>query len=87
MPPPHSARVRKVNVVGLERMGRSREEIQALREAFRAVYRTGEPRARVLERLAAAAPEQGLVRDLIESLERTGLGAKGRYRESRREEW
>lgn len=83
----HPARVRKVNVVGLERMGASREQIQLLRDAFREIYRTGEPRARVLERLSATAAEEGLVRDLIESLERTGIGAKGRYRESRREEF
>ncbi|MEM7310610.1 MAG: acyl-ACP--UDP-N-acetylglucosamine O-acyltransferase [Planctomycetota bacterium] len=83
----HPARVRKVNVIGLERKGYSREEIQPLREAFREVYRTGEPRARVLERLAPVAERSPLVRELIESLERTGMGAKGRYRESRREEY
>ena len=83
----HPARVRKINVIGLQRLGFGSEEIQPLREAFRQIYRTGEPRARVLGRLAPLAEESTLVRELVESLERTGMGAKGRYRESQRDEY
>jgi UDP-N-acetylglucosamine acyltransferase len=83
----HPARVRKVNVVGLERLGYSRQEVQPLREAFKEIYRGIEPRARVLDRLAPVAETNELVRDLIRFLERTGMGAKGRYRESQREEF
>lgn len=83
----HPSRVRKVNIVGLERLGFSRATVQPLREAFRELYRGTEPRSRVLERLAPLAQENDLVRDLVEFLQRSGLGAKGRYRESRREEF
>ncbi len=83
----HPARVRKVNVVGLERLGYSRTTVAPLREAFKELYRGGEPRSRVLERLETVAPENELVRDLVEFLKLTSLGAKGRYRESRREEF
>ena len=81
----HPARIRKVNVVGLERLGYSRQDVQPLRDAFREIYRGIEPRSRVLERLAPVAETSVLVRDLIRFLERTGMGAKGRYRESQRE--
>jgi len=83
----HPARIRKVNVVGLERLGYSRQDVQPLRSAFKEIYRGTEPRARVLERLAPIAETNELLRDLIAFLERTGMGAKGRYRESRREEY
>jgi UDP-N-acetylglucosamine acyltransferase len=83
----HPARVRKVNVVGLERLGYSRATVQPLRDAYKEIFRGTEPRSRVLQRLAPLAQDNDLVRDLIEFLQRTGLGAKGRYRESRREEF
>lgn len=83
----HPARIRKVNVVGLERLGFSRQEVQPLREAFKEIYRGVEPRARVLDRLAPVAEANPLVRDLIVFLERSGMGAKGRYREAQREDF
>lgn len=82
----HPARVRKVNVIGLERHGFSPEDIHEIRAAFRKIYRSGEPRHRVLNTLAAKKPGKH-VGDLIESLQRSELGAKGRYRESLREEF
>lgn len=82
----HPARVRKVNVIGLERAGFDREAIDELRAAFRRIYRSGEPRGRVLTALLDKDPGP-LVRDLIEALRNTELGAKGRYRESLREEF
>ena len=83
----HPARIRKVNVVGLERLGYSRQDVQPLRDAFKEIYRGAEPRSRVLARLAPIAGTNELVRDLIRFVERTGMGAKGRYRESQREEY
>lgn len=82
----HPARIRKVNVIGLQRAGYSMEEIQPLREAFRDIYRTGEPRARSLQRLASQELSP-LVAELVDFLRKTELGAKGRYRESQREEF
>ena len=82
----HPARVRKVNVIGLERAGFDNEWIQELRTAYRRIYRSGEPRHRVIETLKTENP-CGLVRDLIEALQNTELGSKGRYRETLRDEF
>jgi UDP-N-acetylglucosamine acyltransferase len=82
----HPARIRKVNIIGLERADVTREEVQNLRAAFRRLYRSGEPRGRVLQELDSESPGP-YVRELIEALRRTELGAKGRHRESLREEF
>ena len=83
----HPARVRKVNVIGLERSGAFEpEDIQEIRAAFRKIYRSGEPRHRVLKALAAKKPGKH-VSSLIEALQRSEIGSKGRYRESLREEF
>ena len=82
----HPARVRKVNVIGLERAGISPDDTHELRAAFRRLYRSGEPRNRVIGELDEAAPGP-LVRELLAALRRTELGAKGRYRETLREEF
>ncbi len=82
----HPARIRKVNVIGLERGGIHGEEVQELRSAFRRLYRSGEPRNRVVGELEASNPGP-CVNELIEALKRTERGAKGRYRESLREEF
>ncbi len=82
----HPARIRKVNIIGLERAGHERESIQAVRAAYRRIYRSGEPRHRVLRQLQEESLD-GLVRDLVESLLRTEVGAKGRFRETLRQEF
>ena len=82
----HPSRVRKVNVIGLERAGFPREDVQELRTAYRRIFRSGEPRHRVLHELEQDLRSE-LVRELIEALRRTELGAKGRYRETLREEF
>ncbi len=82
----HPARVRKVNTIGLERSGFAPEDVAEVRAAFRMIYRSGEPRQRVLKSLAGGRP-CAIVRELIEFLQRSELGAKGRYRESLREEF
>ncbi len=82
----HPARVRKVNVIGLDRAGFDAEEVQEIRAAFRRLYRSGEPRNRVIAELEASSPGAA-VRELIEALRRSEVGAKGRYRESLREEF
>ena len=82
----HPARVRKVNVIGLERKGFEADDVQEIRAAFRQIYRSGEPRHRVLKALAAKQPGRHVQR-LIDALQRSELGSKGRYRESLREEF
>ena len=82
----HPARVRKLNVIGLERAGMSAEEIEELRAAFRRLFRGDETRSRALAQ-AEQEPNGTLVRDLIRSLRNTELGLKGRYRETLRDEF
>lgn len=83
----HDSRVRGVNLIGLERGGVSGEDAEALRNAYRQIFRSGAPRAQVLDELASGLDENGHVANLVESLRRTEAGYKGRYRESLREEF
>jgi UDP-N-acetylglucosamine acyltransferase len=83
----HPSRVRGVNVIGLQRGGFPEEEIELLRNAFRRIYRSGSPRRRTLDELKGEAAGSPLLADLVRSLENTENGAKGRYRESLREQF
>lgn len=82
----HPARVRKVNVIGLERAGIPIDEIHALRRAFRRLFRGEETRAAAMSQLETE-PGGTLVRELLAALRRTELGLKGRYRETLRAEY
>ena len=86
----HPSRVRGVNVVGLERAGKSPDSIAALREVYKRVYRnreSAEPRKRLLERLESEYAGQSEVLEFVQALRDTELGPKGRYRETLREEF
>ncbi len=80
----HPSRVRGVNVIGMQRGGHPEPEVEAVREAFKRVYRSGDPRSKTLEALKHEFGSSVLVARLIQALEHTELGAKGRYRESLR---
>jgi UDP-N-acetylglucosamine acyltransferase len=85
----HPARVRRVNDVGLERAGFASEDIESLHRAFRRIWRskTTEPRRSILADLRGEAGVTRVVLELVEALERTELGLKGRYLESKRAEF
>jgi len=83
----HDARVRGVNVVGLQRSGFTEADIAALRDAYRALWRSERPLAVALEELARAEDQNPHVARLVASLERTERGLKGRYRESLRQQF
>jgi UDP-N-acetylglucosamine acyltransferase len=85
----HPARVRRVNDVGLERAGFSSEDIESLHRAFRRIWRskTTEPRRAILQDLRGETGATRVVLELVEALERTELGLKGRYLESKRAEF
>jgi UDP-N-acetylglucosamine acyltransferase len=80
----HPARVRKLNVIGLERSGLPAEEIHELRLAFRRLFRGEETRSRVLAKVEQEF-QGASVRELVQSLRNTELGLKGRYRETLRD--
>lgn len=79
-------RARKVNVVGLQRAGFAEEDVESLRVAFRKLYRSSRPQAQVIDELKLDESTPAIVHVLIESLERTEGGRKGRYLEGKREE-
>lgn len=83
----HPSRVRGVNVIGLQRAGFAEDDVEALRVAFRRIYRSGMTRRRTLELLRAELAASQPVMRLVEALEEADRGTKGRYRESLREEF
>jgi len=83
----HDSRVRGVNLIGLERGGVTTDDTDALRNAYRRLFRSGAPRAQVLEELAGELSDNPYVTNLVDSMLRTEAGYKGRYRESLRQEF
>jgi len=71
----------------MARKRREDDEVEALWAAFRRIYRSGEPKRRSLLQLKSDPAAPDLVRELVESLERTDLGLKGCHRESMRAEF
>ncbi|MDP6761643.1 MAG: acyl-ACP--UDP-N-acetylglucosamine O-acyltransferase [Planctomycetota bacterium] len=83
----HPSRVRGVNVVGMQRAGIEEDDVDAVRRAFRRLYRSGVPKKRVFEDMRAQGSTPARVLRLVEALENTERGSKGRYRESLREDF
>jgi UDP-N-acetylglucosamine acyltransferase len=83
----HPSRVRGINKIGLQRAGISAEDVEELERAYRDLYRSGDPRRRVLERLQERAAAVPRLQQLVHALQCTERGAKGRYRESLREQF
>ncbi len=78
------ARVVGPNVVGLQRAGLSPEAVQALRQAFKIIYRSSLGASEALERVREELGEVPEVTYLVEFLERVRLGRYGRQQESPR---
>jgi len=83
----HDSRVRGVNVVGLQRAGMNGDDTDALRAAFKRIFRSGQPRTPVLTEMREEEDNHPLISNLVDSMSRTEIGYKGRYRESLREEF
>jgi len=81
------ARVRNVNIIGLQRAGFSEVDIEELRMAHRRIFRSREPQSQAIESLREAQDTGDIVRGLIEAMDRAEQGRKGRYREALREEF
>ncbi len=79
------ARVRQVNVIGLERDGFSKERIDALEDAFRRIFRPEVfNRSKALDELEAEDNLVPEVKNLITFLRNVDKGRFGRFRESLR---
>ena len=83
----HPSRVRGVNVIGLQRAGFDPEVITELRNAYKRIYRSTLPRKHILEELKAGPNASKQLLSLVESLENTERGIKGRHREALREDF
>ena len=77
-------RVRGVNTVGLGRHGFAPDRIQALKDAYRRLYRSGALRGDALASLAEEHGENPDVQALIAFLKASDLGKHGRAREALR---
>jgi UDP-N-acetylglucosamine acyltransferase len=80
----HHARIRGVNVIGLQRAGYEDDDLEELKSVYKRMFRTGAAMRSVLEELRMADHKSGFVKHLIASLSNTEMGLKGRYRESLR---
>ncbi len=83
----HPSKVRGANVIGLRRGGIPDEEIQILRDAYRAIWRGEGLRREIFADLEARFPDSEHLTHLLTSLRNTEQGGKGRYRESMREDF
>jgi UDP-N-acetylglucosamine acyltransferase len=81
----HPSSVRGVNTIGLQRAGMDNDEIRALRDAHKRIWRTLGTRSEAFADLAESAARSVNVARLLEALERTASSKKGRYRENLRE--
>ena len=79
------AKVRKVNVIGLERAGFSEDGINAIREAFKQLFRSETlNRNQILSELENQKDMLSEIKVLIEFFRNVDKGKFGRYRESLR---
>ena len=79
----HPAKIRQVNVVGLEREGFSKEQIEEIKNAFRLIFRSDElHRNETLEELERQKNISPEVKYLITFLRNADKSKSGRYRES-----
>lgn len=74
------SKVRKVNLVGLQRLGVSADRIREIREAFRVIYRSRKPRAEIIAELEQAGDISAEVRELVDFLKQVNRGRHGRSR-------
>ncbi len=75
------SKVRKPNIVGLQRAGIPEARIAAIREAHRNLFRSKQPQAEILEALEGRADLEPEVLELVAFLRRVEDGANGRARE------
>lgn len=83
----HPSKVRGANQIGMRRGGISEEEIEAARQAYKAIWRGEGLRREIFARLEERYPNSEVVATLLAALKDSEQGGKGRYRESKREDF
>ena len=82
----HRAYPRRVNIIGLKRAGTPQEEIDAIQEAFRVLYRSRRSRRDVLQEMIERDDLSPEVQYLVDFLRQSLTGKRGRYLETMRTE-
>lgn len=80
----HPSEIRGLNRVGMERNGFTEEQIGALKEAYKLLFKGNLTQAKAIEELESKGPVTPEVRRLITFLRETGRGSRGRAREALR---
>lgn len=83
----HEGRVRGVNVVGLARGGVGEEDQEALKRAYRRLFRGSAPQSSVLEAMREEEHPSPFVQRLVDHMSRMEGVAKGRAREGQRQDF
>jgi len=82
----HPAKIRQVNVIGLEREGFSKEQVDEIKDAFRVLFRSDElNKSKVLEDMEGQKDISPEVKYLVTFLRNIDKGKFGRHRESLRQ--
>lgn len=81
----HEGRVRGVNVVGLSRGGVSEEDQEALKRAYRRLFRAAQPQSAVLEEMRGEEHDSPYVARLVQAMSDMEGVVKGRTREAQRD--
>ena len=77
----HPSRVRGINVIGLRRHGMAEEKIQAVKAAYKLLFKTDDPMSEVVKRVHKEFADVPEVLRLVEFLERSTEGRLGRQEE------
>ncbi len=68
------AKVRGINLVGLERSGFPAEKVKAIKEAFRLIYRSKYNTRQALEAIRNELPESEEINQIVEFIEKSERG-------------
>ena len=77
----HPSRVRGINVIGLRRHGMQEETIQAVKAAYKLLFKTDDPMSEVVKRVRKEFADVPQVLRLADFLERSTEGRLGRQEE------
>lgn len=81
----HEGRVRGVNTVGLTRGGVPEEDQEALKRAYRRLFRSAKPQSAALEEMRGEEHESTYVANLVKAMTDMEGAVRGRTREAQRE--
>lgn len=81
----HEGRVRGVNTVGLTRGGVPEEDQEALKRAYRRLFRSAKPQSAALEDMRGEEHESAYVANLVKAMTDMEGAVRGRTREAQRD--